>query len=203
MGMVLAILTVARVIEYLLECLPAPTYAFFFGLILASACFLPRYIGKLRIKYFILLLFGFLFAALFITFESIQMVHSLPMIFLSGIIALCVMILPGISGAFMLLFLGQYEYMLHALNSLCLPEILTFILGGLIGLLIFSRFLGYLLEKYRASTISFLFGLMLGALLLPYQIITNMDIPISIPAVLIPAILGFSIAFFASWMARS
>jgi putative membrane protein len=99
------------------------------------------------------------------------------------------MILPGISGAFLLLLLNQYEYMLAALNQLKFLDIITFCAGAVIGILSFSRLLNYLLEHHKSITMAFLVGLMIGTLRLPYQkIVTSMD---SIVTVLIAGLIGF------------
>jgi putative membrane protein len=86
------------------------------------------------------------------------------MVFCSGMIAICAMILPGISGSFLLLMLGMYGFILSAVKSLDLTVILVFAVGALIGLLIFSKVLHFLLNHVRSMTLSFLTGVMLGAL---------------------------------------
>ncbi|MBU1940571.1 MAG: DUF368 domain-containing protein, partial [Candidatus Thermoplasmatota archaeon] len=103
--------------------------------------------------------------------------HSYLVIFFSGVITVCAMILPGISGAFILWFLGQYDFMLGELQRFIhldgtgLVFILIYILGGLVGILSFSRLLSFLLHHYRIFTLSFLLGLMLGALRKPGDVI--------------------------------
>jgi len=162
----------------------ASTYAFFFGLILASAVLLYPKIEGLSIKILLFSVAGFLVATL-------QIGHSLPIIFLSGMIAICAMILPGISGAFILLLLNQYEYMLSVLKDLQFLEIFIFIIGALIGILAFSRVLDRVLRKYKSFTLAFLIGLMLGTLRLLYENIeSSID---SIWPVVISGLLGFFI----------
>ncbi|MCK4429425.1 MAG: DUF368 domain-containing protein [Candidatus Aenigmarchaeota archaeon] len=191
-GIGLAFLLMANAIHYLLNNYVALTYAFFFGLILSSAAIIYKQVDGLSVKNILSLLIGFLLAFLFVGIGALQIGHSLPIIFLSGIIAICAMILPGISGSFLLLLLNQYEHMLFVLKSLQLPEIFTFCSGAFVGILCFSRILNYLLDKHKALTFSFLIGLMLGALRLPYQQIVATEFNFLI---LIPAILGFSIGF--------
>lgn len=192
-GIGLAILLMSNIIHYLLENMTALSYAFFFGTILSSAVVIHRKEDKLAIKNFPPLIFGFLFAFLLVGLPALQIEHSLFNLFASGIVAICAMILPGISGAAILLLLNQYEYMLFALKNMQLLEICVFSLGALIGILSFSRFVKFLLRKYKSFTMYFLIGLMIGALRLPYQEITKtID---SIFPVLISGLFGFAIVF--------
>lgn len=189
LGIGLAILTMSKVISYLLTTYPAVTYAFFFGLILASAFFVYKHVGGLNVKNVTFLLVGFVFALIFVGLNPIQANHSLPVIFFSGVVAICAMILPGISGAFILLLLNQYEYMINVLNNMQFTEIIVFVIGALIGILSFSRALDYLLNHHKSVTMSFLVGLMMGTLRLPYErTVASMD---SVIPVVVVAIIGF------------
>ena len=125
------------------------------------------------IKLIITTIVGIILAYLFVGLNPIATNHTLPVIFLSGVIAICAMILPGISGSFILLLLGQYEYMLNALNSLNFSEIITFCVGALIGILGFSKLLNYLLENHESITMAFLIGVMIGTLRLPVMMVTT------------------------------
>jgi len=190
-GIGLAIFLMSNLLDYLLQNFEASTYAFFFGLILASAVLLYKKIKGLSVKIMIFSIAGFLAGFFLAGLATLQIGHSLPVIFLSGMIAICAMILPGISGAFILLFLGMYDYMISVLKNLQFLEIFVFILGALIGILAFSRVLNYILRKYESITIYFLIGLMLGALRLLYDnIASTMD---SIVHVVISGLLGFLI----------
>ncbi|MDI6724249.1 MAG: DUF368 domain-containing protein [Methanobacterium sp.] len=193
LGIGLAILTMSKVISFLLINYPAITFAFFFGLILASAIFVYNHVDELNIKNITFVVLGFIFAVIFVGLNPIQANHSLPVIFLSGSVAICAMILPGISGAFVLLLLNQYEYMINALNNLQFIEIITFVAGALVGILSFSRILDYLLIHHKSVTMAFLVGLMIGTLRLPYQkIVVSIESPIPI---VIAAVIGFVIVF--------
>ena len=88
-------------------------------------------------------------------------------------IAICAMILPGVSGSFLLLLLGQYKYMLNALHELHFTEIIVFIVGAVIGILGFSKILNYLLKNHEEVTMAFLIGVMLGSLKVPFVEISN------------------------------
>ena len=192
-GIVSAIWLMSSMVYFLLENFAVYTYAFFFGLILASAVLIYKKMAVLSTKNILFFLIGFLFAYFFIGLTALQIGHSLPVVFLSGVIAFCTMVLPGISGALVLLFLNQYEYMLSVLKNLQLLEISVFTLGALIGALFFSRFVNHLLNKNKSLTISFLVGLMIGSLRLPYQNIAgSID---SVFLILASIVFGFLIIF--------
>ena len=166
-GIAVAMLSLSKVISYCMEVYTAITYSFFLGLIIASAYVLIRQIPKLNLKHVGFAIVGFIAAYIFVSLNPIAANHSLPVIFISGLIAICAMILPGISGSFLLLLLGQYEYMLNALHNFHLSEIIVFIVGAIIGILGFSRILNYLLEHYKEVTMAFLIGVMVGTLKIP------------------------------------
>lgn len=173
LGIGIAILTLSKVITYLLEYHTAYTFSFFLGLILASAYILYTKLDEINIKLIILTIIGIVLSYIFVGLNPIAANHSLIVLFFSGLIAICAMILPGISGSFLLLLLGQYEYMLNSLNSLNITEIVVFIAGALIGILGFSKILNYLLENYESATMAFLIGIMVGTLRLPINQVTS------------------------------
>lgn len=193
LGIGLAILVMADVIYFFLQNFTALTHGFFFGLILASAILLYIKERCVLAKNILFSIIGFLLAFLFVGMPELRFGHSLFIVFLSGVVAVCATILPGISGAFVLLLLNQYEYLLGVLRELRFLEIFIFCIGGLISVLFFSRAINYLLNKYRAPTIYFLIGMMLGALRLSYQEIINANSQILL--VLISAGFGFLIIF--------
>lgn len=173
LGIGVAFITLAKVISYLLDTHTAYTFSFFLGLILASAYILYTKLDDLNLKLIIITAIGIILSYIFVGLNPIATNHSLIVIFISGLIAICAMILPGISGSFLLLLLGQYQYMLNSLNSRNLVEIFVFCIGALIGILGFSKLLNYLLEKYESATMAFLIGIMLGTLRLPVMKITS------------------------------
>jgi len=175
LGIGIAILSMSRLMQFLLTNYITYTYAVFSGLILASAYIVYTEIDGFSVKNFIFGIIGFVFAFIFVGLNPIQANHSLLVIFFSGFVAICAMILPGISGAFVLLLLGQYEYMINALNKFSINEIITFVLGAGLGIITFSRILDYLLKNHESITMSFLVGLMLGTLRMPYQKISIAD----------------------------
>jgi putative membrane protein len=172
-GILMSIYLFSSVIQSLLISYTGATYSFFIGLILASTIFLYKKTRTFRFESFIFLIFGSLLAYVISGISSNLNNHSLPLIFFSGALAICAMILPGISGAFILLLLNQYEYLISVIHDLNLVVIGTFSIGALIGLLSFSKILHYILRKYHNLTLSFLIGLMFGSLRLPLQKISN------------------------------
>lgn len=168
-GIATAFLVMSGVILYLLGNHGVETYSFFIGLIIASAVVLFREIRSPGLAGLAFLLAGTA-AGFFLTgLGHLDAGHSLPVIFLTGMVALCAMILPGISGAYMTLILNQYEFMLAALRSFALPEIITFIVGGVTGLLLFTKALKYLLKNHQTAMLAFLTGLMLGSTRMLYE----------------------------------
>lgn len=162
-GIGTAFLLMSGVILSLLTNHAVETYSFFLGLIIASAVaiFLKiRSPGAATILYLVIGAgAGYLIGGL----GHVDIGHSLPVLFLTGMAALCAMILPGISGAYITLVLNQYEFMLTALRSFSLPEIIAYIAGGVVGLLLFTKALKYLLKTYHGPMLALLTGLMLGS----------------------------------------
>lgn len=173
LGIGVAFLTLAKVVTYCMDVHTALTYSFFLGLIIASAVILFRKLNEINLKNILFALIGAVLTFIFVSLNPIAANHSLPIIFISGMIAICAMILPGISGSFLLLLLGQYKYMLNALHQLHFAEIIVFVVGALIGILGFSKILNYLLKNYEELTMAFLIGVMLGSLKVPAVEIVN------------------------------
>ncbi len=188
LGISVATLFFARGLEWMLDHYAPITFSFFFGLILSSVGVIYEYIEKITISSIISGVLGFLFAFIFVGLRTIQSSHSLPIIFLSGLLSIVFMILPGISGSFLLIFLGQYHYLLSALNRFDVTVSLVFIAGGVTGLFSFTRLMEWLIEKHCSKTMAFLFGLMLGGLRVPTE--RGIATAASLPEVLVPAALG-------------
>ncbi|MGO3739675.1 MAG: DUF368 domain-containing protein [Marinomonas foliarum] len=163
-GIVTSIFLLAGLITHLLLEYPSYLWSFFFGLILASAYFLISQIEGFTHRHFAGLIVGIAIGTSLSLLVPTQLNTSLIMVFFSGMIAICAMILPGISGSFLLLMMGMYGFILSAVKSVDLAVIATFAAGALIGLLSFSKILRYLLNHVRSMTLSVLTGVMLGAL---------------------------------------
>jgi putative membrane protein len=164
LGIGISIASLAKLMTYLLEHHPIPVWSFFFGLILASVWFVLKDIVKWKLPYFASLILGVVAGYLITVISPSETPDDLWFIFLSGVIAICAMILPGISGSFILLLLGKYAYILAALNRLDILVIVTFAAGAIVGIISFSHFLSWLLNRYKFLTIAFLAGIMFGSL---------------------------------------
>lgn len=164
-GILISVFSLARLMKYLLEFHPIPLWSFFFGLILASAVYILKGLDKWNVQNIISLLAGVATGAFICLASPGQTPDELWFVFLSGSIAICAMILPGISGSFILLLLGKYEFVMSAVSSLNIPVLLVFALGCAVGIVSFSHFLSWLLKKYYMLTIALLSGFMLGSLL--------------------------------------
>jgi putative membrane protein len=168
-GIGIAILSLARLMNYLLHHQPVYTWSLFFGLIAASILVVGRQIKNWWGVAGISFIAGTAAATLIVNLIPVATPETLWFIFLCGLVAICAMILPGISGAFILLILGKYEFVTATLKNPFLPHnaliIAVFGCGCAIGLLGFSRVLSYLLQRFHNLTIAFLTGLMTGSIL--------------------------------------
>ncbi|MDK2849654.1 MAG: putative rane protein [Candidatus Woesearchaeota archaeon] len=158
-----------KIIESLLKNNEVQLFSYFVGLIVASIVFLFRKNKNIVLKKSPFLFLGLLTGIIILSFDAVTENHSLPMIFISGAAAISAMILPGISGAYVLLMLNQYEYIAHTVANLDFLVLSVFILGILIGIFFMSKILNFLLKKHHDSTLVFLIGLMIGGLKTPIQ----------------------------------
>ena len=163
-GIGLSIITLAKLIRHLLETQPILIWSFFFGLVLASIIYVARQITRWNMGAIILLITGAL-TAYFITTLTPQTSNvSYPYVFFSGALAICAMILPGISGSFILLLLGMYRPVLDAIHDKNIGLLATLMLGAVVGLLSFSRLLKWLFDHYENLTLAVLTGFIIGSL---------------------------------------
>jgi len=161
-GMLLSIFLLTRLITYLLSEHPIPLWSFFFGLILISAFYvMPK---RVRVKEGVMILLGAALAYTITTLTPGSTPDALWFVFIAGSIAICAMILPGISGSFILILLAKYEFILGALKAFDIKVIIVFGLGCVIGLLSFSKLIHWLLQHQRSVTMATLAGFMLGSL---------------------------------------
>lgn len=164
LGILLAIVTLARGLEWLIEHQPVLLWSFFFGLILASVFVVSRRITRWLPANVTAFILGTVLAFTLVGLTPAQTPETYWFLFLSGALAVCALILPGISGAFILLLLGKYEFVLAAVSRGDIPVLLTVILGGLLGLVSFAQILGWLFRRYYNLTLALLCGFMLGSL---------------------------------------
>jgi putative membrane protein len=163
-GIITSILSLAKLMSYLLAHYPILIWSFFFGLISIAAPLVLREIKIWTAATFILFLLGIAIAYTITILTPATSPNGLWFIFLAGALAICAMILPGISGAFILLLVGKYHYIITALVEFNIPVILVFLVGCIVGITSFARFLSWILEKYHGATVALLAGFMLGSL---------------------------------------
>jgi len=174
-GIGISIFSLAKLMKYLLETHPIHIWAFFFGLIIASTLLVYKEVKKRDIFTIISLLFGIAIGYTITVLTPTTTPTTWWFILLSGAIAICAMILPGISGAFILLLLGKYEYIINAISILDIGTLLTFLIGAVAGIVAFSHLLSWLLKNYHGLTVSLLMGFMVGSLnkIWPWKIINT------------------------------
>lgn len=164
-GVLVAILSIARLFEFLFREYPIYLWSFFFGMILVSIYYVGITIKQINIKTIIAFLVGTAIA-LFIAFGTPAKENSnLIYLIICGAVATCSMILPGLSGSFVLVLMGNYQLiMIDAVNNLDLKILLPVVLGGVVGLLAFSHLLSWIFKNYRDITIAVLTGFILGSM---------------------------------------
>ncbi|HIG68255.1 MAG TPA: DUF368 domain-containing protein [Porticoccaceae bacterium] len=163
-GILTSLFSLARVMHYLLDTYPLPLWAFFTGLILGSVIYLLRLhplSGSLEKIFFVL---GSVVAYGISTAPPMILEGNLITMFFAGSIALCAMILPGISGSFILVLLGLYPVFIGAIANLQLDVLVVFASGGIIGLMLFSRLLSWLLAHFQGRVIAVMCGFLVGSL---------------------------------------
>lgn len=163
-GIALSIITFAKLIHYLLEYYPIQLWSFFFGLVVIAAVSVSREIKQWKVGVIISAILGIVIAFLITLATPAETPTANWFIFLSGAIAICAMILPGISGSFILLILGKYAYILEAVNERDLGVIAVFGIGCVVGLLTFARVISWLLHKFHDVAVALLAGFMIGSL---------------------------------------
>ena len=163
-GILISVFSLSKLITFLLDEYPMFVWAYFFGLILASIWHILKNSAKPNVTNIAIFIIFSILAFYLTSLPPMNIGSGLLNTFLAGTIAICAMILPGISGSFILLILGQYRNILKAVNELDILTLIVFTLGTVVGLVLFSKFLSWLLKKYKDATVYALSGFMLGAL---------------------------------------
>lgn len=164
-GVVISILSIAKLFGFLLNHYPVYIMAFFFGLILASIFFVGKTINKLTITVVLTFIIGAATAISLSLLTPAQENSSLWYLLLCGVVATCSMILPGLSGSFVLILMGNYQLvMIDAVNNFDLKILLPVVIGAALGLIAFSNLLAWVYGKFRNQTIAILTGFILGSL---------------------------------------
>lgn len=164
LGIAIAIFSLARLMTYLLNHHPIAIWSFFFGLIIASALLVARQIGRWNGSTIVSFVVGTAVAWWITVASPTQTPDTWWFVMLSGAIAICAMILPGISGAFILLLLGKYQFIMQAVGDLNIPIIAIFVVGAAVGIISFSHLLSWLLKRWHDVTVAALMGFMVGSL---------------------------------------
>lgn len=163
-GIAISFVIFMRIAKYLIENEPILIWSFFLGLIIASIFFVGKQIKKWSILTIVALLLGTIIAYYISTLPSLGSNTNPLFLFLAGALAICAMILPGISGSFILVILGAYKTLSDALHDFDIKRILIFIAGAVIGLLSFSKVLKWLFKNYENTTLAVLTGFIIGSL---------------------------------------
>lgn len=167
-GVATSIIAFARLMHYLMEHHAVPTWSLFFGLILASITVLAKNVKKIFGKNLFWIILGGVFAYIVVSLVPVETPENYGFIFFCGFIAIMAMILPGLSGSFLLLILGKYQFITGAIkspfsdNNLIIMAV--FAAGAVLGLLLFSRILKYFLTNFHEATMAFLIGVLIGSL---------------------------------------
>ena len=165
LGIMSSILLLAQFISYLLLNHEFKIWGFFFGLILSSGILIYHEVKNISSSSLIYLFLGILIASIISISGPTTTPNNYFFIFLTGSIAICAMILPGISGSFILLLLSKYEFIINSIKDFKFDVLIVFALGCIFGLLLFSRFLSYLFLNYKDYVLSLLSGFLFGSLL--------------------------------------
>ena len=164
LGILTAILSFSRLLSWLLENKPVFIWSFFFGLILASVVTVSRRVEVWRLSTWLCLVFGAVGAYFLVGLVPLRTPEEPWFLFLCGAVAICAMILPGISGSFVLVLMGKYHYVLSAVNERNFFVLAVVSMGACVGIALFSRLIGWLLKRSHDQMVALLTGLMLGSL---------------------------------------
>ncbi|MCK5028807.1 MAG: DUF368 domain-containing protein [Bacteroidales bacterium] len=164
-GMIISVISLARVLKYLFESYPVFIWSFFFGLILASVFYVGKTIQKVNFGVILFFIIGTALAVSISLMEPATQNDSFFYLVICGVVAICSMILPGLSGSYVLILMGNYELvMIDSVNNADLGILIPVIIGAIVGLIAFSHLLSWIYKKYKDQTISILTGFILGSL---------------------------------------
>ncbi len=165
LGIVIAIFTLAKLLEFLFEKYPILVWAFFFGLILASVYFIGKRVDKWILSVIVTGLIGAAIAVVITVLNPAQENDAIWYVFICGMVAACSMILPGLSGSFILILMGNYQLVwIESVNNLDMKILIPLVLGAGFGLLGFSYLLSWVFKRFKDQTLSLLTGFIIGSL---------------------------------------
>jgi len=165
LGILISVISLAKLVTYLLDQYPVFLWSFFFGLIIASFVLIAKTVTKWNLSAILALIVGTLIAGYISSLTATATGEDLWYIFISGAIAICAMILPGISGAFILVLLGSYHSIMTGIKTLDIKIVAVFLAGCVVGLLSFSKLLNYLFNNYKQLVLALLSGFLIGSLI--------------------------------------
>ena len=164
-GVIIAIVLLAKIFDYLFNQHPVLIWSFFFGLILASVFFVGRTVEKWRISVVISFIIGTAIAVTITFLTPATQNNNFMYLSLCGVVAVCSMILPGLSGSFVLILMGNYQLVaIDAINNRDMSILMPVLLGAIVGLIVFSHILSWVFKRYKDLTIAILTGFILGSL---------------------------------------
>lgn len=163
-GIVIAVVTLAPGIEWMLTNQPIMLWSFFFGLVISSVLMVSRKISRWTPSLWITMLIGATFAFWVVGLVPTQTPETWWFLILSGALAICAMILPGISGSFILLLLGKYQFFVSAVNQRDIVSLALAAIGAAVGIVTFAQLLSWLFKRYHDLTVALLTGFMIGSL---------------------------------------
>jgi len=164
-GVVVAIVSLARIFDFLFHSYPVFIWAFFFGLILASVYFVGKTVERWRVSVYIAFAVGTVIALMFTFMTPATENSNFLYLVLCGVVAVCSMILPGLSGSFVLILMGNYQLVaIQAINNRDIGILLPVLIGAVGGLIAFSHLLSWVFKRYKDQTIALLTGFILGSL---------------------------------------
>src|SRR5690625_3077165 len=202
-GMVIAIFTIAKLMKWLLKYYPGPTYFLFLGLIIASIPYLfqeANVKSNFKINQYILLIIGAILIGMLVllhekdTLITDRSLSTYLLLFGSGFIGSAAMILPGISGSFVLLVIGVYPTVIHAIDNFELDVIVVTGIGIAIGIISMSKIINYFLTHYRSSTFAIIIGMVIGSIVVILDKATNG------PFLMVLSIITFAIGLLAAYI---
>jgi len=203
-GILTSVFSIARLLQHLIKVYPIPVWSFFTGLVAAAAIYLLRGLKKWSVWNTLVLLASMVVAFVICRLSPGQTPETYWFVFLTGAIAICALLMPGISGAFVMVLMGKYQFILDAISFLRWDVLLVFAAGAITGIVISSRFLYWLLERYYSKMVCLMAGFMLGSLekLLPVHYTQLSNQPALLVNILLFIILGFILVFGLEFLAK-
>ena len=218
-GVVLAIFSLAKLMLYLLNNHPIPIWSFFIGLVVASAIYVLKSLKGLNFWGVLIFVVGIGAVVLLSKLSPADTPKGYWFIFITGAVAICTMILPGISGSFVMMLMGMYHFIMEAVNHLYWDILFVFTAGALLGIISFSHLLSWLLKKYYNQTVCLLAGFMFGSIpklwpwkevleegvdrnLWPAKYAESTGLPSQTGLVILFILLGFLIVFGIEFFAK-